>query len=189
LPITTFDLPPELLQFLDKMADSGTVRNRKEAVLQAILAYRDYELWKWNPPNIVWRNFRRVIMTEKSLELLLEDMSEEEQYEAGKRMGHTLADSLLSNYNLVSSSARGKELGFSILKQCGVGEFKIEGGSLVVHQPHFPKPLLQGYLESSFGFSLEIVPTREDVVIFKIRKEAALLKARNTSSKKNEFDR
>ena len=49
----------------------------------------------------MWRNFRRVIMTEKSLELLVARMSENELYEAGKRMGRTLSDSLLSNYNVL----------------------------------------------------------------------------------------
>ena len=174
MTITSFDLPPEILTFLDEMAKSGTVRNRKEAVLEAISAYRDYELWKWNPPNIMWRNFRRVIMTEKSLELLLEGMSAEDQYEAGRRMGHTLSDSLLSNYNLNGNSSRAKEVGFLILKQCGIGEFKIEGGSVIVHQPLFPKQLLRGYLESCFGISLETVPTSEDVAIFKIKKEAVV---------------
>lgn len=182
MPITTFDLPAEQLSFLDGMAESGAVRNRKEAVLQAISVYKEYELWKWNPPNIMWRNFRRVIMTEKSLELLLADMSDEEKYEAGKRMGHTLSDSLLSNYNLPASSPKAKEVGFSILKQCGVGEFKIEGSSIIVHQPLFPKPLLQGYLESSFGLSLEVVPTSEDVAIFTIKKEA-VVKARSGTRK------
>jgi hypothetical protein len=171
LPITTFDLPSELLEFLDDMAKSGTVRNRKEAVLRAILAFKEYELWKWNPPTIIWRNFRRVIMTEKSMELLVEGMSEEEQYEAGKRMGHTLSDSLISNYNLEANSARAMGVGFSVLKQCGVGEFKIENGSIIVHQPLFTKPILRGYLESSFGLSLVTVPTKEDVAIFKIKKE------------------
>ena len=180
MPITTFDLPSEVLSFLDGMSESGAVRNRKEAVLQAILAYKEYELWKWNPPNIMWRNFRRVIMTEKSLEILLQGMSEEERYESGKRMGQTLSDSLLSNYNLTSNSPRAKEVGFSILKQCGIGEFKIEGGSIIVHQPLFPKSLLRGYLESSFGLSLETIPTSEDVAIYKIKKEA-VVKARSSS--------
>jgi len=182
LPITTFDLPSELLEFLDDMTKSGTVRNRKEAVLRAISAYKEYELWKWNPPTIMWRNFRRIIMTEKSLELLVEGMSEEELYEAGKRMGQTLSDSLISNYNLPANGTRTREIGFSILKQCGIGEFKIESGSVIVHQPLFPKSLLRGYLESSFGMSLDIVPTREDVAIFKIKKEA-LVKVRSNSKK------
>lgn len=173
MPITSFDIPQDQLDFIDELVKSGVVRNRREAVVQAIQKYREYDIWKWNTPFLIWRSFRRAMITKRGLELLTEKMSDEELYAAGRRMGKTVNDSMIVNFGREPNDPENLKLGLNMLEQCGIGQFQIENNTLIIRHPFFPKEMLRGYLETAFFLSLKPVSTLEDIAVMKIEKEIA----------------
>ena len=168
--ITTFDVPKDLLRYMDSLVDNGTARSRREIVIRALEFYKKYDMHEWDESFIVIRGLRRAFMTQRSVEQLTLGMSEEDLWKAGKRMGQILKDSLLATFGKDSSMQANYPLALSILESVGLGKFTLDENRIVVHNPFWPKRLLHGYLEHGLGIKLQHFQTVEDMAIYQARK-------------------
>jgi Arc/MetJ-type ribon-helix-helix transcriptional regulator len=166
MPITTFDVPEQLLKSIDSLIARGYSKSRKDIVVRALNYYLKYEMYEWRNELILFRRFRRSFLTQRGLELIVADMNDDELYQAGKRMGLILRDSMLANENMDSMKPENYERAFALLQNTGLGSFSLSGDKIVVSRPYLPKHLLHGYLETGLGVKLRYVPTTEDLAIY-----------------------
>jgi Arc/MetJ-type ribon-helix-helix transcriptional regulator len=165
LPVTSFDIPEELNTLIENLVRSGAARNRREIIIRALEIYYKYEVYRWREPLIFMSGFRHAMLSKGSLSGLIADMSEEELYSAGKRMGKSLRDFAHQRaVDITLEKNRTKAL--EILENAGWGKFAINGKRVTVNEPFFPATLIQGYLESALSLTLKKIDTTEDVVIF-----------------------
>ncbi len=176
--ITTFDVPKEVLSYLDSLTEKGVARSRREIVIRALELYKKYDMSDWDEPFIILRGMRRAFITQRSVEQLTFGMNDEELYEAGKRMGQILKDSLLATFGKDSTAASNYALALNLLEAVGFGKFAIDGQRIVVHNPFMPKRLLHGYLENGLGLKLQYVPTVEDLAIYQVEKPLPKISSR-----------
>ena len=168
MPATTVDIPPDLLHFMDDLISRGVARSRREIVVSALSYYQKYTMFDWSDDRIVVRKLRRAFMTQKGVEQLTLNLSDQQLYEVGKRMGQTLLDSLLANFGRNGREPDNYKLVMQILSDIGWGEFTLTEDRIVANSPFMHKQLLRGYLEHGLGLQLRLTPTIEDVAIFEI---------------------
>jgi Arc/MetJ-type ribon-helix-helix transcriptional regulator len=168
LPATTVDIPQDLLRFMDDLVSRGTARSRREIVVSALSYYQKFTMFDWSDDRILVRNLRRALLTQRGVEQLTLNMSDEELYEAGKRLAQTLLDSLLATFGKNSRKPDNYQLVMELLSDIGWGKFTLLDDRIVVNSPFLQKQLLRGYLERGLGLQLRLAPTIEDVAIFEI---------------------
>ncbi len=169
--VTTFDVPKDLLKFMDSLVEKGVARSRREIVTNALEFYKKYDMQDWDEPFIVIRRLRRAFITQRSMEQLTLEMSEDDLWKAGNRMGQILRDSLLATYGKDSTDPVNYPLAFSVLESVGLGKFSLDKNRVVVRNPFMPKHLLHGYLQRGLGMKLRYVSTVEDIAIFQGEKQ------------------
>jgi Arc/MetJ-type ribon-helix-helix transcriptional regulator len=181
LPATTVDIPPDLLQFIDELVSRGIARSRREIVVSALSYYQKYTMFDWSDDRILVRKLRRALMTQKGVQQLTSKLSDQEFYEAGKRMAQTLLDSLLASFGKDAREPDNYRLVMQLLSDLGWGEFTLTENRIVANSPFMHKQLLRGYLEHGLGLQLRLVPTIEDLAIFEIesRQGAKVGRTRN----------
>jgi hypothetical protein len=189
LPITSFDLPHELLEFLDELVRNGIARNRRETVVRALQTYIKLQIHKWNDPFIIINGIRKGLVSKGSLTELTSEMSDEQLFEAGIRMGKTLRDSAKAR-NLDISTPENYKSALQMLEDFGWGRFNIEGGQITIIEPLLPAPVMHGYLESALGTTLEQLDSVEEIQFFQITqsrhiKENPLIRNRTHTSNFN----
>jgi len=172
MPITTVNIPEDLLKYIDSLVAKGVARSKQEVIIKALQNYRKFHMHEWHDPLIIIRGFRRALINQRSLNEILKKFSEEELYEIGKKMGFTLKDSCLASFGVDSTNRENWELALKLLEDNGWGIFKIEKDKnnkeklrIIIYNPFFPKKLLHGYLETALGVKFSLIPTVEDVAI------------------------
>jgi Arc/MetJ-type ribon-helix-helix transcriptional regulator len=168
LPPTTVDIPSDILNFVDNLIEGGFARSRREIVVDALKHYRDFTMYDWEPNRIVVRELRRALLTQKSLEQLTLGMTEQELYEAGKRMSQTLLDSMLATWGKNPRKPENHQLALELLSGIGWGKFNLGDGRIVINAPFLSKHLMRGYLEAGLGIKLNLIQTVEDLAILAI---------------------
>jgi len=169
MPATTVNIPSDILKFMDSLVESGVAHSRRQIVVEALGYYRDLTMHEWVPGRITVRQLRRALMTQKSIEQLTLKMTDQDLYESGVRMSHTLFDSMLAGWRKDPKVAENHQLAFQLLSQIGWGTFTLSDGRLIINSPFLPKHLIRGYLAAALGLHLDIVQTIEDLAIFDIK--------------------
>jgi hypothetical protein len=162
------DIPADLADFMDELTSSRKAKSRREIVVKALAYYRSLTMFDWDEDRILVRKLRRGLLTQRSLEQLTLKMTEDELYEAGKRMAQTLLDSLLATSGKDPREPENRPLAIEVLSSIGWGKFTLLEDRVVVNSPFLSKHLLLGYLERGLGLRLRLVHTMEDVGIFQI---------------------
>jgi len=167
LPITSFDLPPDLLGFLDELVRNDIARNRRETVVRALQAYIKFQIHKWNGPFIIINGIRRGLISKGSLAELTCEMSHKQMFVAGTRMGKALHD-LAKGRRLDISKPENYKSALQILEDFGWGRFDIEGNRITIVEPLFPAAVMRGYLESALAIKLKELSSVEEIQFFEI---------------------
>lgn len=167
MPITSFDLPPDLLGFLDELVRNDIARNRRETVVRALQTYIKYQIHKWNGPFIVINGIRRGLISKGSLAELTSEMSHKQMFDAGTRMGKALHD-LAKGRNLDISKPENYKSALQILEEFGWGRFNIEASQITIVEPLLPAPVMRGYLESALAIKLKELSSVEEIQFFEI---------------------
>lgn len=172
MPITTVDIPEHLLKFIDDLVHRKVARNRKEIIVRALEIYVKFQVHKWRRSLIFVNDIRKGLLSKGSLEGLTFGMSENELYEAGKRMGWTLRDSA-NQRRLDISLPKNHEAALGMLEDFGWGDFETEDNRITVTDCLFPAPLIQGYLETALAIRLRRIESAEDILFFAKETELA----------------
>jgi len=166
MPVTTFDIPKNLLAFIDELVDSGVVRNRREIVIRALENFMKLQMHTWNGPLIFIHGVRQAVVSSGSMKELIDGMSEKGLYEAGRRMGMTLRDSALISQRLDVTLPENHKAAVKLLEDLGWGIFKISDEHIIITDTFLPPPLIHGYLETALSLDLKRVDTTEDIRVF-----------------------
>lgn len=166
MPVTTFDIPKNLLAFIDELVDSGVVRNRREMVIRALENFMKLQMHKWNGSLILIHGVRQAVVSSGSMKGLIDGMSEKELYEAGRRMGMTLRDSALISQRRDVTLPENHKGAIKLLEDLGWGIFKISDDRIIITDTFLPTALLHGYLETALSLDLKRVETTEDIKVF-----------------------
>jgi len=177
MPVTTVDIPPEQLSFIDTLVKDGFARNRREAIVRALEFYTKFEVHTWMGPLILRYGIRKLLISKGSLSELVSGLSKNELYEAGKRMGKTLRDCVIA-LKLDVSRPENHKRALQILEDEGWGSFAVDEDRITITNPIFPAPLLHGYLETALSVKLSRLDTTEDIYSF--AKKKIKLRARSS---------
>jgi Arc/MetJ-type ribon-helix-helix transcriptional regulator len=167
MPVTSFDLPHDILDFLDQLVHDGFARNRREIVVRALQAYSKFQIHRWNDSLIIINGIRKGLVSKGSLMELTSEMSDRQLLEAGTRMGKALRDSAKGR-NLDISLPENHKAALQMLEDFGWGGFKIEGNRITIIEPLVPAPLMHGYLEAALGTALTRLDSVEEILFFEI---------------------
>lgn len=166
MPVTTFDIPQHILDFIDELVDSGGVRNRREIVVRALENFIKLQMNKWNGSVIILYGVRQGLISSGSLRELLRGRTEEELYEIGRRMGQTLRDTALVSEGLDTTLPENHKAATQMLQVGGWGTYKVTDEQIIIAEPYLPSALIHGYLETALSLTLKRVETSEDVCVF-----------------------
>lgn len=173
MPLTTVDIPKELIEYLDGLVARGLKHSRKEAILEALSFYRALGMDSWRAPVYQLAGARVVIVDCEGLAKLVELASRagaEGLKEVGRAAGRMLRDRLTASGLLPSPlSPAGWEAVFGLLTSLGWGRFRLADGKVVAVQLAVPPALVEGYLEGLLGVGLRPEPTAaSDVAVFEV---------------------
>jgi len=169
MPLTTVDIPKDIIDYLDSLISRGVKRSRKEAVLEALRFYQMFTMENWHPPRYQMGAVRLVFMNSEGLFEVSKEVPSDKLVEAGRRAGYILRDHLIASFGLklVEQSSWGDI--FEFLRNMGWGVFKRADGKILASNLSVPAPLVQGYLEALLSVRLRTLPTRApDVAIFEV---------------------
>jgi len=166
MPVTTLDVPKEMMEYLQRITDKGKTRSKRNVVLQALEAYRNFTMHEWQDSYYSIRGFRYAWVSRRALEEMLKDLTDEQAYQAGKRAGRILKDCCLATLNFDTTDKKNWTRALQIIIECGWGQIQLDEHRIVVQRPFLSKRLLRGYLEAALGVQLAEVETEEDVAIF-----------------------
>jgi len=179
MPVTTFDIPPDLLNFIDDLVRTGAARSRREIVVRALEIFVRLRAHRWDGPLIFINGVRGGLMSRGSVAELLSGLSDNELYAAGRRMGKTLKD-LSIQRGLDLSRPESHTVALQMLEDFGWGRFTIDEKRITVTAPFLPAAVTQGYLETALSMTLNRVSTSEDINVFE---RSALKEVRSEYSK------
>ncbi|MCW4019943.1 MAG: hypothetical protein NWF14_01755 [Candidatus Bathyarchaeota archaeon] len=167
MPITSLDLPEESMKYISSLTQSGKVKTFKSLVLELLEFHKRFSMGEWTD-NIFYSNgLRHAFFSQNSLNILVQNMKAEDQYEAGKRMGKTWIDACFARFGgPISKDKWSQALG--LLDETGCGKFEVIGKTIIVKRPFLPLPVLHGYLETGLGVKLERLSTTEQIGVFRI---------------------
>jgi len=166
MPVTTFDIPKNLLAFIDELVDSRVIRNRREIVIRALENSVKFQMQKWNGPLIFIHGVRQAVISSGCMKELIDGISEKGLYEAGRRMGMTLRDSALISHRLDVTLPENHKAAVKLLEDLGWGIFKINDNQIIITDTFLPSALIHGYLETALSLDLKRVDTTEDIRVF-----------------------
>ena len=171
MPLTTVDIPKDIMDYLDGLIAKGVKRSRKEAILEALSFYRTFGMEGWSPPRYQLGSARLVFLNAEGLVELAKEIDGERLVEAGRRAGYILRDHLIANLGLKMVQGGSWEEVFEFLKNMGWGVFRMAEDKILAANLGVPAPLVQGYLEALLDVKLKPLPTRaQDIAIFEIEK-------------------
>lgn len=171
MPLTTVDIPKDVIDYLDDLISRGVKRSRKEIVLEALRYYRMFTMEEWSPPRYQLGSVKLVFLNVEGLFEVAREIDDEKLVEAGRRAGYILRDHLIAylGFKLVERESWGEV--FEFLRNMGWGTFKKADNKILASNLNVPAPLIQGYLEALLGVRLRALPTKaQDVAIFEIEK-------------------
>jgi hypothetical protein len=169
MPVTSVNIPNGLLKYIDSLVKQGVVKSRKDVVLKALENYRRFSMHEWQEPRIRIFGVRGTFLTLRSFNELVKELTGEQLYEVGRRMGRALKELCLTNFNSDITKRENWNVAFQVLRDiCGIGSFKVSDNKIIVHNPFYPIPLLHGYLETALDVRLKRVETLEDVAIYEL---------------------
>lgn len=164
MPVTTFDIPHDLLDFIDNLVRDRAARNRREIVLRALETFRKLEVHRWNGSFIFLYGIRAGLVSKGSIQELTSGISDKELYSVGKRMGKTLRDTGIQR-QLDISLPENHATALQMLEDFGWGKFTIDEKRITVAGALLPGELIRGYLETALGVKLSKVDTTEDITV------------------------
>lgn len=167
MPVTTFDIPEDLLSFIDSLVRSGKVRSRREIVVRALEIFVRLQAHEWDGPLISIYGIRKGLISKGSIGELVAGMSNADLYNAGKRMGKTLKD-LAMNLRLDISRPENHMAALQMLEDFGWARFAMDHERITITGAFLPAPVIHGYLESALSVALSRVETTEEIVAFEI---------------------
>ncbi|MEM2213454.1 MAG: ribbon-helix-helix domain-containing protein [Candidatus Nezhaarchaeales archaeon] len=171
MPLTTVDIPKDIIDYLDDLIARGVKRSRKEVVLEALRYYRMFTMEDWNPPRYQLGSVKLVFLNVEGLFEVAKEVDGEKLVEAGRRAGYILRDHLIANLGFKLIEGGSWEEVFEFLKNMGWGVFRRADDKILASNLSIPAPLIQGYLEALLGIRLRTLPTKaQDVAIFEIEK-------------------
>jgi len=177
MPVTTFDIPNDLLSFIDDLIMSGKARNRREIVVRALEIFVKFQAQNWNGPLIVIHRVRKGLISKGSIAELVSGMSEEKLYSAGKRMGKTLRD-LAIDRRLDISQPGNHKAALQMLEDFGWGMFLMDQGRITIIGAFLPAAVIHGYLETALAITLTRIDTTEDIIVFETNPVATVARER-----------
>lgn len=164
------DVPTDLMEYMDKLVAQGLARNRREIIVKALANYKKLRMHEWESELLRFYGFRAGILTQRSYQGLIAELSEEQLMEAGRRMGHTLKDLCLANFGANTENPENWKLAFRVFQDMGTGLISQDDDQITIGRPYHSTALLGGYLETVLGAKLMPVTTVEDVAIFQIKR-------------------
>jgi hypothetical protein len=167
MPVTTFDIPDDLLAFIDDLVSRGIVRNRREVVVRALEVYAKLQVQRWNGPLILVHGVRKGLISKGSIAELVAGMSDKELYNAGRRMGKTLKDLALDK-RLDISLPENHKAALQMLEDFGWGRIVLDDKRITITGAFLPASVIHGYLETAISVGLDRVDTTEDLMVFEI---------------------
>ena len=172
MPVTSFNIPENLLAFVDEVVASGVVRNRTEVFISAIENYAKFQMHRWKTPLIYFHGTRAALVSRSSVLRAVDGMSDKELRAAGRRMGLTVKESLLTEYRLTSSRPENRKRILSILRESGWGVFRLlENNRILVRDSFLPTKMLLGYLETAMSAVIKPLQTRDTELCVFLMKE------------------
>ena len=167
MPVTTFDIPKDLFSLIDDLVKSGKARNRREIVVRALEIYMKLQAYNWDGPLITLDGVRKGLISKGSIRELVAGMSEEQLYNAGKRMGKTLRD-LALNRRFDISQPENCPAALQMLEDFGWGRFQMDADRITMTAAFLPSAVIHGYLETALSINLDKINTTEDIIAFEI---------------------
>ena len=183
MTVTTVDIPKELLQSIDGLVQQKRVRNRREVIVRALETFMNLQVYRWTSHRIYINGIRKAIVSKGSLSELESGLSDEDLYDAGRRMGKTLRDMGIEQ-KIDVSLPKNHKAALRILENEGWGGFSVDDERITVTNPVFLSPLMHGYLESALSIRLSVLDTTEDILVF--AKVGVRDKSRKNSSRKRQ---
>lgn len=171
MPLTTVDIPKDVIDYLDDLIAKGVKKSRKEIILEALRYYRLFTMEEWSPPRYQLGSVKLVFLNVEGLFEVAKEIDDEKLIEAGRRAGYILRDHLIAylGFKLVETGSWDEV--FEFLKNMGWGIFRKANDKILASNLNAPAPLIQGYLEALLGVRIRALPTKaQDVAIFEVEK-------------------
>ena len=165
MPVTSFDIPQDLLIFVDELVASGIVRTRREIVVRALENFSKLQMHQWKGSLMFVHGVRQGLVSSGGMRELLAGKSEKEMYEAGERMGRTLKDSAFVERRLDVVQSENFQATSHMLEDMGWGVFTLSDNRIVIVDSFLPSAVIHGYLERALNLNLKRVETAEDMIV------------------------
>jgi hypothetical protein len=169
MPVTTVDIPQDLMNFMDDLINNKKARDKREIFIAAVTNYRKFTMFDWRDACYYVRGIRYAWLSRQSLHQLLADTPKEKLFEAGRTIGSMLRDCCLATFNLDVHDRKNWNRAFQIMADNGWGVLQCHDQRIIVHEPYLPPLVLHGFLESALGIKLGFNPTAEDIAVFEIK--------------------
>jgi hypothetical protein len=165
MPVTTVDIPSDLLAFIDNIIHAGSARNRREIIVRALEVFAKLDAHTWDDPIIYIGGIRGGFFSKGSVREILSGMSEEELYDLGKRMSKSLKDLSIQRH-IDLSRPENHKAALQMLEDFGWGKFTIDERRITITAPFLPSAVFCGYLENALSIPLNKIETSEDMDVF-----------------------
>jgi hypothetical protein len=167
MPITSVDIPKEIMEYVHSLVEKGKVSTFKDLAVELLRFHKKFSMSEWADNIVYFYGLRHAFISERSLKVIVQEMDYEKQYEIGKKMGKTWLDAFFARYGC-SISKEKWDKALNLIEESGWGNFNLNGKTIVVKRPFLPLPMLQGYLESGLNIKLKRLPTTEQIGVFEI---------------------
>ncbi len=167
MPVTSIDVSSEDAEYISNLIKTGKTKSLKAFFEQLVALHKQLRISDWEGNLFYFHGLREAFISQRSFRELVCKMTEEEQYEAGKRMAATFGDTFLAKFGTPLTNEKWT-LALEILEGGGWGHFEINDDMLIVRRPFYPIPILQGYLESGLRCKLERLSVSEQIGVFRV---------------------
>jgi len=165
MPVTTFDVPEDLLALIDDLVSRGVARNRRELFIRALRVFFELGAHNWIDTLIMIDGVRGGLISRAAITELTSSILEKELYDAGKRAGKTLNE-LAIQRRIDRSEPWSPRALLKMLENFGWGRFAIDDKHITVTSPFLPAAVIHGYLESGLSMTLKRIETSGEIQAF-----------------------
>ena len=171
MTLTSVDIPPNLVEFMDDIIHKGIKKTRREIFIEALTYYSTLRMQDWSPPIYQAYGRSRVVLLEvTALSQILQLMDKEHQLNVGRILGRVLKDILLVEGAGDSAKRENWKVALDLLEKHGWGKFQLKEEDVFVTDTGLSPEILKACLEVLTGATVELLTESESVAVARIGK-------------------
>ena len=160
--IISVTMSQSLVNRIDELVHETVGRSRAQLIEDAVRWFLDYSVHRWSDRGLYVTGSRVVFESETMNSFFFSKLTPSDQYELGITAGSqsAIADVVTLYHGTDPSEEDGRSIVLALLQNFGWGYLKMQDDDLlVITNPFYPAPFIQGYLEALLKLKLDLVET------------------------------